>query len=102
MKDENLRGFELLLSFVELDGGGSLKAATSGATNNSELFTRNSELFALKLVDLANEVNAVAATGRLDAEAVDVTHDSRQWAPGTAIIALRGAKVNARRFVPEA
>jgi UDP-N-acetylmuramoyl-L-alanyl-D-glutamate--2,6-diaminopimelate ligase len=56
----------------------------------------------LKLVDLAKEINAIAATGRLDREARDVTHDSRACAPGTIFVAIRGEKTDAHRFIPQA
>jgi UDP-N-acetylmuramoyl-L-alanyl-D-glutamate--2,6-diaminopimelate ligase len=56
----------------------------------------------LKLARLANEINAIAATGRLDEEARDVTHDSRACAPGTVFVAIRGEKLDAHRFIPQA
>jgi UDP-N-acetylmuramoyl-L-alanyl-D-glutamate--2,6-diaminopimelate ligase len=56
----------------------------------------------LKLSDLANEIGAIAATGRLDLEARDVTHDSRACAPGTVFVAIRGEKVDAHSFIPQA
>jgi len=56
----------------------------------------------LKLADLANEIGAIAATGRLDVEARDVTHDSRACEPGTVFVAIRGEKVDAHNFIPQA
>jgi UDP-N-acetylmuramoyl-L-alanyl-D-glutamate--2,6-diaminopimelate ligase len=56
----------------------------------------------LKLEDLAREIDAVAATGRLDREARDVTHDSRQCAPGSVFVAIRGEKLDAHSFIPQA
>jgi UDP-N-acetylmuramoyl-L-alanyl-D-glutamate--2,6-diaminopimelate ligase len=56
----------------------------------------------LKLDDLAREIDARAATGALDREAQDVTHDSREVAPGTVFVAIRGEKVDALHFVPQA
>jgi UDP-N-acetylmuramoyl-L-alanyl-D-glutamate--2,6-diaminopimelate ligase len=56
----------------------------------------------LKLADLAKEINAKSATGRLDSEARDVTHDSRQSKPGAVFVAIRGAKADAHRFIPQA
>jgi UDP-N-acetylmuramoyl-L-alanyl-D-glutamate--2,6-diaminopimelate ligase len=55
----------------------------------------------LELADLAKEINALAASGRLDREALDVTHDSRAVAPGAVFVAIRGAKTDAHRFVPQ-
>jgi UDP-N-acetylmuramoyl-L-alanyl-D-glutamate--2,6-diaminopimelate ligase len=56
----------------------------------------------LKLADLANEINAIDATGRLDLEPRDVTHDSRACAPGTVFVAIRGQKADAHKFIPQA
>jgi UDP-N-acetylmuramoyl-L-alanyl-D-glutamate--2,6-diaminopimelate ligase len=55
----------------------------------------------LKLADLAKEINAIAASGRLDRDARDVTHDSRAVAPGDVFVAIRGAKTDAHRFIPQ-
>ena len=54
------------------------------------------------LADLANEIRAVAASGNLTAEAVDVTHDSRACKPGSVFVALRGNRFDAHRFLPQA
>lgn len=51
---------------------------------------------------MANEIGAIAATGRLDAEAIDVTHDSRSCEPGFVFAAIRGEKSDAHRFIPQA
>jgi len=56
----------------------------------------------LKLADLAHEMNPIAATGRLDVEALDVTHDSRACEPGSVFVAIRGEKVDGRRFIGQA
>jgi len=56
----------------------------------------------LKLAVLAREINATAVTGRLDIEALDVTHDSRACAPGSVFVAIRGEKTDAHRFIPQA
>jgi UDP-N-acetylmuramyl-tripeptide synthetase len=56
----------------------------------------------LKLAVLAREINATAVTGRLDIEAIDVTHDSRACAPGSVFVAIRGEKTDAHRFIPQA
>lgn len=51
---------------------------------------------------LASEVGAVNATGRLEAQAIDVTHDSRACKPGSVFVAVRGEKTDAHQFVPQA
>jgi UDP-N-acetylmuramoyl-L-alanyl-D-glutamate--2,6-diaminopimelate ligase len=56
----------------------------------------------LKLDELARLLNAKAVAGRLDQEARDVTHDSRACAPGSVFVAVRGEKVDAHRFIPQA
>ncbi|HKS42432.1 MAG TPA: UDP-N-acetylmuramoyl-L-alanyl-D-glutamate--2,6-diaminopimelate ligase [Blastocatellia bacterium] len=56
----------------------------------------------MKLDVLAKEINAIAATGRLDREARDVTHDSRACAPGTIFVAIRGEKTDAHKFIGQA
>ncbi|HKP87011.1 MAG TPA: UDP-N-acetylmuramoyl-L-alanyl-D-glutamate--2,6-diaminopimelate ligase [Blastocatellia bacterium] len=56
----------------------------------------------MKLADLAREINAQAATGRLDLDARDVTHDSRACAPGSVFVAIRGEKADAHQFIPQA
>jgi len=56
----------------------------------------------LKLAELAKEISAIAATGQLDIEAFDVTHDSRACEPGSVFVAIRGEKVDAHRFIPQA
>jgi UDP-N-acetylmuramoyl-L-alanyl-D-glutamate--2,6-diaminopimelate ligase len=55
----------------------------------------------LKLADLAERINAIAASGRLDSDARDVTHDSRAVEPGWVFVAIRGAKTDAHRFIPQ-
>src|SRR6185369_5614956 len=49
-----------------------------------------------------NEIDAIAASGQLDATAIDVTHDSRACAPGSVFVAIRGEKTDAHRFIPQA
>jgi UDP-N-acetylmuramoyl-L-alanyl-D-glutamate--2,6-diaminopimelate ligase len=56
----------------------------------------------VRLDDLAREIDATAAAGVLDREARDVTHDSREVSPGTVFVAIRGEKVDALHFVPQA
>ncbi|HEX8185723.1 MAG TPA: UDP-N-acetylmuramoyl-L-alanyl-D-glutamate--2,6-diaminopimelate ligase [Blastocatellia bacterium] len=56
----------------------------------------------MKLAELANEIGAIAATGRLNVEARDVTHDSRACEPGTVFVAIRGEKLDAHSFIPQA
>lgn len=56
----------------------------------------------MKLADLAKEINAQAVTGRLDQEARDCIHDSRVCEPGLVFVAIRGEKIDAHRFVPQA
>ena len=56
----------------------------------------------MTLAVLAKEVGAVNATGRLEAQAIDVTHDSRACKPGSVFVAIRGEKADAHRFVPQA
>ena len=56
----------------------------------------------MTLAVLAQEINAMAVTGQLDIEALDVTHDSRACAPGSIFVAIRGGKIDAHRFIPQA
>jgi UDP-N-acetylmuramoyl-L-alanyl-D-glutamate--2,6-diaminopimelate ligase len=56
----------------------------------------------VRLVELAKQIGAICATGDTSADACDVTHDSRQCARGSVFVAIRGEKVDAHRFVPEA
>lgn len=56
----------------------------------------------MKLAELAKEINALSITGNIDAEAIDVTHDSRACAQGTVFVAIRGEKLDAHRFIPQA
>ncbi len=56
----------------------------------------------MTLVGLAQEIKAIAVTGRLDIEALDVTHDSRACEPGSVFVAIRGEKTDAHRFIPQA
>ncbi|MEN3335554.1 MAG: UDP-N-acetylmuramoyl-L-alanyl-D-glutamate--2,6-diaminopimelate ligase [Blastocatellia bacterium] len=54
----------------------------------------------MRLADLAKEIKAIAAGGRLDRDVRDVTHDSRAVEPGFVFVAIRGAKTDAHRFLP--
>ncbi|MEK6285415.1 MAG: UDP-N-acetylmuramoyl-L-alanyl-D-glutamate--2,6-diaminopimelate ligase [Acidobacteriota bacterium] len=56
----------------------------------------------MKLADLATHINALAATGALEAEALDVTHDSRGCEPGSVFAAIRGEKTDGHRFISQA
>ncbi len=56
----------------------------------------------MKIDELARLLNAKAVTGRLDQEARDVTHDSRASAPGSVFVAVRGERVDAHGFIPQA
>jgi len=56
----------------------------------------------LNLAVLEQEINAMAATGRLDIEALGVTHDSRGCAPGSIFVAIRGEKIDAHQFISQA
>ncbi len=56
----------------------------------------------MKLAELAKEICAIAATGALDSNARDVTHDSRACAPGTVFVAISGEKVDAHDFISQA
>lgn len=56
----------------------------------------------MKLEDLSKAIDAIAANGRLDRDALDVTHDSRTCEPGSVFVAIRGAKSDAHRFIPQA
>ena len=55
----------------------------------------------MTLAGLAQEIHAVTVTGRLDIEALDVTHDSRACEPGSVFVAIRGEKTDAHRFIPQ-
>ena len=56
----------------------------------------------MKLAAIVQEIDAIAATGQLDIDALDVTHDSRGCAPGSIFVAIRGEKLDAHRFIPQA
>ncbi|MFY9609570.1 MAG: UDP-N-acetylmuramoyl-L-alanyl-D-glutamate--2,6-diaminopimelate ligase [Blastocatellia bacterium] len=56
----------------------------------------------MKLTDLTKEVEAIAATGRLEAVARDVTHDSRACEPGSVFVAISGAKFDAHQHIAQA
>jgi UDP-N-acetylmuramoyl-L-alanyl-D-glutamate--2,6-diaminopimelate ligase len=56
----------------------------------------------LSLAELGMVISAIEARGHLDAEAREVTHDSRQCVPGSVFVAIRGEKIDAHRFIPEA
>jgi UDP-N-acetylmuramyl-tripeptide synthetase len=56
----------------------------------------------LTLTELAKEIDAIAASGLLDVEARAVTHDSRTCESGSVFVAIRGEKVDAHKFIPQA
>jgi UDP-N-acetylmuramoyl-L-alanyl-D-glutamate--2,6-diaminopimelate ligase len=56
----------------------------------------------MTIAELAREIGARAAAGNLDAEAVDVTHDSRACSAGSVFVAIRGEKHDAHNFIPQA
>jgi UDP-N-acetylmuramyl-tripeptide synthetase len=56
----------------------------------------------VKLSNLATEINAINATGELESEALNVTHDSRACLPGAVFVAICGAKSDAHHFIPQA
>jgi UDP-N-acetylmuramoyl-L-alanyl-D-glutamate--2,6-diaminopimelate ligase len=56
----------------------------------------------LILTDLTRELDSTTAAGRLDADARDVTHDSRACKPGSVFVAIRGAKFDAHQYIGEA
>jgi UDP-N-acetylmuramoyl-L-alanyl-D-glutamate--2,6-diaminopimelate ligase len=56
----------------------------------------------LRLESLADEIEAQAAAGRLDAAALDVTHDSREVKSGSVFVAVGGERVDAHRFISQA
>jgi len=55
----------------------------------------------LKLLELSTEIGATSG-GRLDAQARDVTHDSREVAEGTVFVAIRGEKSDGNDYVKQA
>lgn len=56
----------------------------------------------MTLAELAREIDAITSAGSLDVDARDVTHDSRACEPGSVFVAIRGAKSDAHRFIPQA
>ena len=56
----------------------------------------------MKLVELANQIRATASAGDLNADAVDVTHDSRECLPGWVFVAIRGEKSDGHSFIQQA
>jgi UDP-N-acetylmuramoyl-L-alanyl-D-glutamate--2,6-diaminopimelate ligase len=72
--------------------------AVTKRTNNIEKATRREKV---NLADLAKELNAIAATGNLEAEVCDVTHDSRACKSGSVFTAIRGEKFDAHQFIPQ-
>ena len=56
----------------------------------------------MKLTELAKELDSIAATGHLDLEVRDVTHDSRACAPGSVFVAIRGEKIDGNEFITQA
>jgi UDP-N-acetylmuramyl-tripeptide synthetase len=58
--------------------------------------------FELKLRDLKQSLAAIAFSGNGDAEAKDVTHDSRQCGPGVVFVAISGDRFDGNDFVRQA
>lgn len=56
----------------------------------------------MKLAELAIQIGAIASSGQVDADATDVTHDSRACEPGSVFVAIRGEKSDAHKFIPQA
>ncbi len=56
----------------------------------------------MKLTDLTKDVDAIAAIGGLEADARDVTHDSRACERGSVFVAIRGAKFDAHQHIAQA
>jgi len=56
----------------------------------------------LILSELAKEIHTIKATGPLHSAALDVTHDSRQAAPGAVFVAVTGARSDGHLFIPQA
>jgi UDP-N-acetylmuramoyl-L-alanyl-D-glutamate--2,6-diaminopimelate ligase len=55
----------------------------------------------VKLADLVKELQTSAAAGNLEAEACDVTHDSRACKSGSVFVAIRGENLDAHDFIPQ-
>ena len=55
----------------------------------------------MNLNSLASQIGATAASGRLDRDACDVTHNSRAVEAGYVFVAIRGEKTDAHLFIPE-
>ncbi len=56
----------------------------------------------MKLSDLVKQINPIVATGELERDALNVTHDSRACSAGTIFVAICGAKSDAHHFIPQA
>ena len=56
----------------------------------------------MKLAELAKQIKAKAATGPLDKDARDVTHDSRACGEGAVFVAIQGDKTDGHRFIRQA
>jgi UDP-N-acetylmuramoyl-L-alanyl-D-glutamate--2,6-diaminopimelate ligase len=54
----------------------------------------------MRLSDLVRHIQVTRVEGPLDAEVARVTHDSRSAGRGDVFVAIRGAKVDGRSFVP--
>ena len=54
----------------------------------------------MRLSDLVRHIQVTRVEGPLDAEVARVTHDSRSAGRGDVFVAIRGAKVDGRTFVP--
>jgi UDP-N-acetylmuramoyl-L-alanyl-D-glutamate--2,6-diaminopimelate ligase len=54
----------------------------------------------MRLSDLVRHIHVTRVEGPLDVEVARVTHDSRKAGRGDLFVAIRGANVDGRRFVP--
>jgi UDP-N-acetylmuramoyl-L-alanyl-D-glutamate--2,6-diaminopimelate ligase len=54
----------------------------------------------MRLSDLVRHIHVTRVEGPLDVEVARVTHDSREAGRGDVFVAIRGAKVDGRSFVP--
>ena len=55
----------------------------------------------MKLREWLGELNYTLLQGNLDEEVTEVVYDSRKAAPQTVFVCMRGANVDAHRFVPD-
>lgn len=79
----------------------SARLSEKTAKRAVKIISKRNEEQDLKLADLAKELNALKATGLLDAEALEVTHDSRACKEGSVFVAIRGERFDAHQFIPQ-